>query len=181
MAVAADPESTATVEVPCRIEEAVAQVCFRRRTQPGDRAAPGEAYRLDVVHVSRMYDAPSLVDAHFIEQPFDRPLPAAVQAVLHFPHLFRRMNVNGCTSVERGHHLHDRSQLGMRHGAKRMWSHADTMVRSFVQPRGKRRISLVAFIPSPGTIVRAPGQASSVWTSAGVLKARWRKPAGFLL
>jgi len=93
--VRADAQRATRIDEGGQREQSIAEIGFRRRAQPGDRAAFGQAVGLVRREVCRVDQGPARVDVRVVEQPFDRARAAYGEAVLHFANLFGDMNMDG--------------------------------------------------------------------------------------
>src|SRR5262249_7270291 len=104
-------------------EDAIAEIGFRNRTKPRDRARARKVPCLFLVHVGRMDEAPFFIDASTVKQPPHRTSSRPGGTILDFLDLFGRVNVNGSLARQR-------DQLGKfawSNGAKAVWRNADPL------------------------------------------------------
>ena len=108
-----------------QVEDAVAQVGFGARAQPGHRAARRSAPVFIRIHVGRMHQAPARIDRCLVEQPRDRALAAPGAAVIDLLRLLGNVDVNRRRRVDRGQARERIAQGRGRHGAQRVRRQAE--------------------------------------------------------
>ncbi len=128
VAVGTDAEAAPCIEKARCLEDAVAEVRLRDRTQPRHRAGDGEARTFVICHVRAVDETPARTERRMVEQPLDGPRPRPGNAFFDLPRLLRRMHVHGSG----GKGLEQCGEFIRRHRPQRMRCDADLAAR---QPR----------------------------------------------
>ncbi len=105
----------------CSGEHTVAEICFGHGAQAHDSAALCHAGDFLLIDVSRMHQAPALIDRRVLEQPGNRSTSRPRVALVDFLGLLGDMNMYR----RRARHVRDGEQFFLRDRTQAMRSDAD--------------------------------------------------------